>query len=64
MSHLQTQHILDQVIDAGVRELTANKQLTKDAFHKIKNEVYSDFDIPKPFPSIRILERYDERVAA
>lgn len=60
----QTQHILDAVIDVGVRELTANHELTKDQFHKIKNDVYSHFDIPKPFPSIRILERYDERVSA
>lgn len=64
MSDTQTQHILDQVIDAWVRELKKNRELSKDAFHKIKNEVYSSYDIPKPFPSIRILERYDERVAA
>jgi elongator complex protein 3 len=58
-----TQEILDAIIDAGRKELTTNPELTKQEFHKIKNDVYKGFDIPKPFPSIRILERYDERVS-
>jgi len=61
MSH--TQEILDKIIDAGRTEVERNPNFSKDAFHKIKNDVYSHFDVPKPFPSIRILERYDERVS-
>lgn len=55
-------HIIDQIIDAGRSELTHNPDLDKESFHKIKNDIYKGYDIPKPFPSIRILERYDERV--
>ncbi len=58
-----TQKILDSIIDTGLKEISKNPELSKEAFHKIKNEVYKDFDVKKPFPSIRILERYDERVS-
>ncbi len=57
-----TQEILDAIIDAGRKELIKNPELSKEEFHKIKNDIYKGYDIPKPFPSIRILERYDERV--
>ena len=57
-----TRIILDEVIDAGRKEIAKNPDLDKEVFHKIKNEIYKGYDIPKPFPSIRILERYDERV--
>lgn len=57
-----TQKILDHIIDEGRKQLAINPNLNKEAFHKIKNEIYKNYDIPKPFPSIRILERYDERV--
>jgi hypothetical protein len=57
-----TQEILDAIINAARSELTHNPDLSKEAFHKIKNDVYKGYEIPKPFPSIRILERYDERV--
>ncbi len=55
------QQILDEIIDRGLAEIDT---LTKESFHKIKNEVYKGYDIPKPFPSIRILERYNERIEA
>jgi len=58
----RTQQILDQIIDEWRKELEQNPELSKEAFHKIKNDVYKGYDIPKPFPSIRILERYDDRV--
>lgn len=58
----QTTEILDRIIDAGRKELIKNSQFSKEEFHKVKNEIYKNYDIPKPFPSIRILERYDERV--
>ena len=56
------QQILDSIIDAGLKALEQNPELSKEEFHKIKNEAYKGFDIKKPFPSIRILERYDERI--
>ena len=58
------QQILDSIIDAGLIALEQNPELSKEEFHKIKNEAYKGFDIKKPFPSIRILERYDARVSA
>ncbi len=58
----ETQEILDIIIDNGLKALEDNPELSKEEFHKIKNEAYKGFDIKKPFPSIRILERYDERV--
>jgi len=57
-----TTEILDAIIDAARAELTTNPELNKEEFHKIKNDIYKGYNIPKPFPSIRILERYDERV--
>lgn len=57
------QEILDQIINEGLKQLMENPELSKQEFHKIKNDVYKGFKIPKPFPSIRILERYDERVS-
>jgi len=60
----ETQQILDSIIDAGLKALEQNPELSKEEFHKIKNEAYKGFDIKKPFPSIRILERYDERVSS
>ena len=60
----ETQEILDIIIDNGLKALEDNPELSKEEFHKIKNEAYKGFDIKKPFPSIRILERYDERVDA
>ena len=59
-----TQEILDAIINAARLELITNPELSKESFHKIKNDIYKGFNIPKPFPSIRILERYDERVDA
>lgn len=56
--------ILDQIINEGLKQLMENPELSKQEFHKIKNDIYKGFTIPKPFPSIRILERYDERVSS
>lgn len=61
MQDIQT--VIDQIINIWRKELEADPELSKQEFHKIKNDVYKGFDIPKPFPSIRILERYDERVS-
>ncbi len=51
--------ILDKVIDTWLKNIDS---LTKESFHKIKNEIYKKHDVPKPFPSIRILERYNQRI--
>ena len=54
-------HIIDCIIDTWLSQLDF---LTKESFHKIKNDIYKRYDVPKPFPSIRILERYNERIDA
>lgn len=58
----KTKHILDQIINAGRKALIENPNFSKEDFHKLKNDIYKGNNIAKPFPSIRILERYDERV--
>ena len=58
-----TQIILDSIIDAGLKKIWENPNFSKDAFNKIKNDVYKDYDVAKPFSSTRILERYNARVA-
>ena len=57
-----TNHILDEIIDEGRKALGENPNFSKEDFHKLKNDIYKGNNISKPFPSIRILERYDERV--
>jgi len=59
-----TGDILDLIINAGLIKLQEDPTFWKEAFHKLKNDIYKSYDVPKPFPSIRILERYDERVIA
>jgi len=56
--------ILDHIIDSGLRETEKKGSFSKDAFHKIKNDVYKDYDVAKPFASTRILQRYNERIAS
>lgn len=48
--------IIDKIIFAWVWQ----KDLTKDKFHKIKNEIYKTYKLDKPFPSIQIIKRYNE----
>jgi len=50
--------MLDEIIEAGLKE----KNLTKESFHKIKNEIYKKYALKKPLPSIRILKRYNELI--
>lgn len=38
------------------------QQFDRDSFHKLKNEIYKQYKLPKPIPSIEILERYNERI--
>lgn len=60
----KTQEILDRIIDIWRTKLEEDNGFSKEEFHKVKNDIYKNYDIPKPFPSIRILERYDDRVRA
>lgn len=48
--------IIDKIIFAWLKE----KELTKDKFHKIKNEIYKTYKLKKPLPSTQIIERYNE----
>jgi elongator complex protein 3 len=61
--HDPTQEILDQIIDTWIKKIEGNSSFSKDAFNKIKNDVYKNYDIAKPFSSTRILERYNTRVS-
>lgn len=58
---MNPQIVIDQIIDTWLKNLDI---LTKESFHKLKNDIYKQYDIPKPFPSIRILERYNQRIDA
>lgn len=51
--------IIDEILQKGVVE----KELTKDIFHKIQNEVYKKYKLKRPFPSTQLLERYNELIA-
>ncbi len=55
---INTQEIIDKVIFAGILD----KNLTKDKFHKIKNEIYKTYKLEKPLPSTQIIDRYNELV--
>lgn len=48
--------IIDKIIFAWLED----ENLTKDKFHKIKNEIYKTYKLEKPLPSTQIIERYNE----
>jgi uncharacterized membrane protein len=50
--------IIDKIIFASLKE----QNLTKDKFHKLKNEIYKTYKLKTPLPSIQIIERYNELV--
>lgn len=50
--------IIDKIILAWLGE----KNLTKDKFHKVKNEIYKTYKLPKAIATIEIIERYNELV--
>lgn len=59
--------IIDLLLKTGLEKLDLNpandsKKLKED-FHKIKNEIYKNFEVKKPFPSIELIERYNELMA-
>jgi hypothetical protein len=56
--------IIDELIKEGLNKLSLDykrdiKEIKED-FHKIKNNVYKKYSIKKPFPSIELIERYNE----
>lgn len=56
--------ILDELLKVWVKASLENwEKFTKDAFHKLKNEIYKKFKIAKPFQSIELIERYNELIA-
>lgn len=60
-----TKNIIDKdlIIEEIIHAWIWVKDLTKDKFHKIKNEVYWKYKLPKPIASIEIIERYNELVS-
>jgi len=55
---LELEKIIDEIIEKGLKE----ENITKESFHKIKNEIYKQYHLEKPLPSIQILERYNTLV--
>lgn len=53
---MNKQEIIDKIIFAWV----VNPTLTKDSFHKLKNEIYKTYKLQKPLPSTEIIDRYHE----
>lgn len=49
----------DQIIEEIIYEWIKHKDLTKDKFHKLKNEIYWKYQISKPIATIEIIERYN-----
>lgn len=52
---LELEKIIDEIIEKWLKE----ENITKESFHKIKNEIYKQYHLEKPLPSIQILERYN-----
>lgn len=61
IANVKKTKILDEIIEAGLKEIDS---LEKESFHKIKNQIYKKYNIPKPFPSIEFIERYNEQIAS
>ena len=51
--------IIDEIINIWIENI---KNLNKGSFHKLKNDVYKNYKLEKPVPSIKILERYNELI--
>jgi len=53
-----------QMIDKLIMSWLDNiDNLTKDGFHKLKNEIYKTYKLAKPIASIEIIERYNELIS-
>ena len=58
-SEARTQ-IIDEVLSVWLKEI---ETLNRDNFHKFKNKIYGKYKLPKPIPSIELIERYNELIA-
>ncbi|MBS9775125.1 tRNA uridine(34) 5-carboxymethylaminomethyl modification radical SAM/GNAT enzyme Elp3 [Candidatus Gracilibacteria bacterium] len=63
----QKVEILDKLLQTGLEKLDLDpsrhtKDLKED-FHKLKNEIYKEYKIKKPFATIELIERYNELIA-
>lgn len=52
--------IKNKILDEIIREWLQNPNMTKEDFHKLKNNVYKNYDVEKPFASIELINRYNE----
>ena len=52
--------MIDELIMSWLKNI---ENLTKDGFHKLKNEIYKKYKISKPIASIEIISRYNELIA-
>lgn len=55
---MKRQEIIDEIIQLSLER----KIETKDAFHKLQNEVYKKFKLPEWISGIDILERYNSLI--
>lgn len=51
-----------EIIDEIIIKWLKTDDLTKDKFHKVKNEIYKKYKLKKPIPTIEIIERYNHLV--
>ncbi|PZM84786.1 tRNA uridine(34) 5-carboxymethylaminomethyl modification radical SAM/GNAT enzyme Elp3 [Candidatus Gracilibacteria bacterium] len=56
--------IIDELLKNGLGKLdlsySRDTKDIKEEFHKIKNSIYKKYSIKKPFPTIELIERYNE----
>lgn len=55
-------NIKNQILDEIILEWVNASGLSKDEFHRLKNNVYKNYDVEKPFASIEFISRYNELV--
>lgn len=54
--------IKNQILDEIILEWVKLSWVSKEEFHKLKNNVYKNYDVKKPFASIEFISRYNELV--
>lgn len=52
--------MIDELIVSWLKNI---ENLTKDGFHKLKNEIYKTYKLAQPIASIEIIERYNELIS-
>lgn len=51
--------LLDEIINTW---LSLIDNLDKESFHKLKNNIYKEYNISKPIPSVELIKRYNQMV--